>query len=415
MKYKFAIVAALTALLCVQVGAKDKQTYALSLQTFKTIETANRLVEEGDFPGAIEEVTERLGKRNSPFERAQLHFLLGSYYFQNNRPGEAIAEFALVLDSEGNMPEMLYKQALKVLIQLHMVNDQFDKARDYASRLQAADEIAADDLALIAQVYYKTSDWPAALDFATRALAMTDEAQQKPDENLLLLINATHFEMDAMANMLPVLERLIKHYPKPGYVLYMASIYGQLGEQDKQLVLMESLFENGDITEEAQLRNLASLYLAENVPYKSAVLMEAALKDGRIEGTKRNYQMLSQAWQLAAEPEHALLAIGEAAKLSDDGKLYLDKAYLHYSRGQWQNTVDALSMALDKGLEEEKEKGDAWLLLGMAQLNLKRFEQALEACQNASRFEESREMADSWYTYISGERDKYLAMGGVLP
>ncbi|MFT4938381.1 MAG: tetratricopeptide (TPR) repeat protein [Paraglaciecola sp.] len=402
-----AVILAIILLIPHSIDAKERKTHAMSLTVFKVIEEANLLVEEGDTTQAIEIIQLAIKKRTSKYEKAQLYTLLGSIYYRNSDEANAFSSFARVLESAGGMPLMLHQQTLKTLSQLSMVKEDYESARGYCVQLI---EISEDknqlDYALLTQANYKLEDWEQALIAAAAGLDVATQQQKAPDENLLLLLNAVHYEMKAMSKMVGVLELLIKHYPKKTYILYLASVYGQLDQLDKQTVVMESLYEDGRIKEGSQLRNLASLYMSEKVPYKSALLLEKAIKEGVLDANKQNYEMLSQAWQLAAHKDESIRALAEAAKLSDNGKNYLKKAYLHFDDSNWAESEKALYQAFDKGLKENFE-GEAWLLLGMTRFNMKDFDEAIEACEKAKKFKKSTKFAVQWIRYISTEKDKY--------
>ena len=389
------------------VDAKDRRTYAMSLKVFKVIQEANLLAEEGDTTKAIETIQIAIKKRTSKYEKAQLNTLLGSIYYRNSDEVSAFASFAQVLESVGGMPLMLHQQTLKTLSQLSMVKEDYEKARDYSVQLiEISEEKNQLDYVLLTQAYYKLQDWEQSLIAAVAGIDIATQQKKLPDENLLLLLNAVHYEMKDLGQMVGVLELLIKHYPKQTYILYLASVYGQLDQLDKQTVLMESLYEDGRLKNASQLRNLVSLYMAEKVPYKGAVILEKAIKEGDLKVDRRNYELLSQAWQLAAHRDKSISALAEAARLSDDGRNYLKKAYLHFDGAKWAESEESLYQALDKGLADDFE-GQAWLLLGMTRFNMKHFDKAIEACEKAKKFKKSTKFAVQWITYISTEQDKF--------
>ncbi len=408
MKLNVVLILLLLALLTsLGVNSKDKKTYAMSLAVFKYIEHANKLVEEGNTPEAIEVINGGLKRRSSKYEKAQLHTLLGSIYYRNSEEEKAYLSFARVLESAGGMPVMMHKQTLKTLAQLSMVKEDYQKAKEYCEQLiEISEEKDQLEYALLAQAYYKLEEWQNALRAALAGLEAANQLQKTPDENLLLLLNAVHYEMKELSEMAGVLELLIKHYPKQTYILYLASVYGQLDQLNKQTVLMESLYEDGRITEGSQLRNLASLYMSEKVPYKGALILEKAIKEGVLEKNQRNFEMLSQAWRLAAHKQESIDALAEAAKHSTDGKNYLKKAYLHFDGAQWIEAEKSILQSLDKGLEEEF-KGEAWLLLGMTRFNMKQFDKAVEACEIAKTFSKSTKLAGQWISYITTEKNKF--------
>jgi tetratricopeptide (TPR) repeat protein len=395
--------------------AEAKRSYAISIFVFKEMEKANLLVEQKEFSEALLGLSDLLERRSSKYEKAQIHSLMGSIYYRNSDLQNAISSFIKVLDSAGDMPVTLHAQTLKTLTQLNLVTENFQEARVYGEQLVeiAGEALKPVDFALLAQANYKLEDWDRALKAALAGREMYVAMQKIPEQNLLLLLNAIYFELGQLDNMRGVLEELIKHYPKKSYVLYLASVYAQLERLDKQTVLMESLYEDGQIVEGSQLRNLASLYLSENTPYKGAIVLEKALEKGQLKSTASNLALLAQAWRLAAEREKAIVTLSQAAKISDNGDNYLQKAYLHFEMAQWKDAVNTLRLGIEKGLSE-KLTGEAWLLMGMAHFKLKEYRKAIEACEQVEDHETAYKNAQSWISYISSEERKVESMREIL-
>ncbi len=392
-----------------------EKSYAISLKVFKAMEKANLLVEEKEYSEALLILAQLIKKRSSKYEKAQIYSLMGSIHYRKNDLNSAIDSFEQVLDSAGDMPLSLSIQTLKTLAQLNLVLENFGQARYFCEQIieTAGETIKPIDYTLLAQANYKLEDWNKALDAATKGRELSLQMQITPKENLLLLLNAIHFELGQMDDMRGVLEELIKYYPKTSYMLYLASVYGQLDRLDKQTVLMESLYEDGRIIAGSQLRNLASLYLSEKNPYKGAMVLEKALEKGQLEATASNFEMLAQAWRYAAEREKAISTLDQAAKLSQNGDNYLQKAYLHFDMAQWKDAEKTLTLGFEKGLSEKLE-GEAWLLMGMARFKMKEYKKAIEACEQAKNYEKSIKHAQSWISYIASEQRKVESMQQVL-
>ena len=107
------------------------------------------------------------------------------------------------------------------------------------------------------------------------------------------------------------------------------------------------------------------------------------------------------------------LADNQAAQQSVDGQLEqieaMEKAYLHFDMAQWVEARQALMASLDKGLEQ-RQTGEAWLLLGMTRFQLQQYNRATEACEKATQFEKSRRHAEQWIAYIAREKEKRDSM-----
>jgi len=392
-----------------------EKSYAISLRIFKELEDAYELIELEQHQEAITILNDLLEKRMSEYEQAQVYSLLGSIYYKDEDIPSAISSFTKVLDAQGNMPLTLHVQTLKTLAQLNLITENYQQAREYCETVIqiAGDKLKPIDYTLLAQANYKLELWQNALDAALGGRELFITMQQIPDENLLVLINAIHFELGNLNDMTGILEELIKHYPKTNYILYLASIYGQLDRLDKQTVLMESLYEDGRITDAAQLRNLASLYMSERTPYKGAMVLETGLNDGVLEANARNFEMLAQAWRFAAEREKAIASLNEAAKRSDNGDNYLHKAYLHFDMAQWKSAASTLTEGFKQGFSENLQ-GEAWLLMGMTRFKMKQYEKAIEACEEAKNYEKYSKNAGQWISYIAGEKQKMESMQQVL-
>lgn len=396
--------------------AAQKKSYAMSKKVFIEIEKVNELLDQDKYIDANAQLIKLLKRRLSKYEKAQVSYMLGSIAFQQGDPQQALKSFKKVLTAEGDIPELLYIRTLKTLAQLSLIQEELTEAKVYALKLIDAnsEKPLADNYALLAQVHYRLDDYPATIDSINTSLNITRKNNKKLKENELLLLNSAYFEMKSYQDMLPTLEELIKLYPKPMYMLYLASIYGQLEEVNKQTVLMESLYENGDLKKSVQLINLANLYLSEKVPFKAATLLEKSINNGIVDRSIRNFEMLSQAWMLAGDSQKSIKALELAAKQSDDGKLYFKKAYLHYNIGEWSNAENSVSQALDKGLDNEKDIGEAWILVGMVRFNMQQFDSAIVACEKALNISTSREFALSWIKYIKSEQTKYEYMVEAL-
>ncbi len=114
--------------------------------------------------------------------------------------------------------------------------------------------------------------------------------------------------------------------------------------------------------------------------------------------------MLSQAWSQAREFRKAIESLGEAAERSEEGHLYLRMARYSMQINDWAGARVAASKALEKGGLEDKDKGQAWLVVGSAAAEAKDYDAAIEAFGKARSYENTRSIAGSWLQYVETER-----------
>jgi len=398
------------ALLAAPSFAAKKKTFALSKRVYKSLEQVNLMFEEEDYQGALLLLDPILEKKRSPYETAQVWYMKGNAFYQLSKLTEAAEAFEKVVVDPENIPELLRQGTLRTLSQLNLGLERLDKAEEFAKRLITETTQPEVDYALYAQIQYRNADYKAAQKSIEYAIESYKQKQKTPKENTLLLQNAIYFELQQHTLMLSTLEQLVKYYPKPTYLLYMSSVYGQLGDTKNQTILMETLYEDDQLKKDSQFINLASLYIAEKVPVKGAQVLAKAMEEQLIDKNQRNLELLSQAWFMASEYGNAIDVLGQAAALSDQGDLYLRQAYLYFDHYQWQPANQAVANALDKGFEDKAKEGESYLLKAMILFNLEKFDQAIKTCQKAGRYKKTKKLASQWIKYISSEKDKYEKM-----
>jgi tetratricopeptide (TPR) repeat protein len=201
--------------------------------------------------------------------------------------------------------------------------------------------------------------------------------------------------------MIDVVKELVRYYPKDTYILTLAGIYSELGDTKKQLALTEVLYEKKFLTSSSHITNLANLYLLHGLPYKAAVVLEKEMGEEIVDSNERNLRLLSQAWYQAREDEKAIPPLERAAKLSDDGSLYVRLAQAHINLENWKEAAEAVQKGIRLG--GLKRSDTANIMLGMALFNQKRLEQARRAFEAASRDDRSKRAATQWIAYVDSE------------
>ena len=120
-----------------------------------------------------------------------------------------------------------------------------------------------------------------------------------------------------------------------------------------------------------------------------------------VDATERNLRLLSQAWYQAREDQKAIPPLERAAKLSDDGELYVRLGQAHINLEHWSDAATAIQQGLKLG--GLKRIDTANIMLGMALFNMKRLEQARRAFSIAAGDNRSKRAATQWIAYVDSE------------
>jgi tetratricopeptide (TPR) repeat protein len=393
---------------------KTKETVAMSQQVYEQLAAIQEMIEAKAYASAQRAIEELKGRKGlSDYERAQLYNINGYSYYLQERYRDAIAAYDQVLATPG-LPEALLLSTLKTKAQLHFTEEDYESALKVVRQLLAAiPEPSPDVLMIEGQALFQLGRYDEALVPIKSAIDMYRDQGQKPKENWLLLLRVIYFEQKEYELMIGVVKELIAYYPKDTYVLTLAGIYSELGDTKKQLALTEVLYEKGMLNTASHITNLANLYLLHGLPYKAASVLEKEMNANIVDANERNLRLLSQAWYQAREDEKAIPPLERAARMSNDGELYIRLAQAHLNLENWSEAASAVEQGLKAG--GLKRNDTANIMLGMALFNQKRLEQARRAFERAATDSRSQRAASQWIAYVDSELKRRDLMNQALP
>ena len=384
---------------------KSKKVPAMHNRVYAQLARAQKLADEGDkIEGfaVLEDVKDRIDQLNS-YERAMLFNFFGFMYYGNDDIDNAVESFEQVIAQEA-IPETLFQSTLYSLAQLSMQKQAFDQAISYLRQWQSMQSkpLVANQHIVFAQAYYQNKEFQRALEHITSAITLSKAENVQPKENWLILQRASYYELKQPRKVTLVLETMVKLYQKPQYWLQLAAMYGEIGEEAKQLATMEAAWQAGYVTKETDISMLAQLYLFNQLPYKAAFLLEEAIESGQLVANEKRIQLIAQAYINAKEDEKAIPVLQKGAELSDDGKFDEQLAQAYLNMEKWRDTIEAAKRAVSRG--NLANEGNMYLAQGMAHYNLQEFSESLTAFDLAKGYSSSTKTASQWLAYVSKEK-----------
>jgi tetratricopeptide (TPR) repeat protein len=276
--------------------------------------------------------------------------------------------------------------------------------------ISKADNPGADPHIFMCQVYYQMEDYPSATRQCEQGIQVAKERNVPTKEQWWGLLNFLYYEQENWPKTLETLEVLVKRFPKAEYWRRLAGIHGQIGNDKESLWSYEAADVGGYLERQTDYTNYAGLLMQAEVPFRAARVLERGFEKEVIERDDRNLQSLGQAWQLSQEVDKAIPVFLEAAKISDDGKIYERLASLYLDNDQFKECVTAADGALDKGGLRNKQS--MYVVRGMCQYNMDDMSKARESfvtCRNESRRAEddtNRRICQQWVTHIDRELER---------
>ena len=236
------------------------------------------------------------------------------------------------------------------IAQLSFVVESYQDALDYMELwISKADNPGPEPRIFMGQVYYQMKDYPNAFTQIQNGIRIAQERGTKVKENWWALVAFLFYEKEDFQGYTDTMKILVRDFPKRDYWIRLAGIYGQEGQERLQLNTLQAAYAGDYFETETDFTNLAGLLMQREAPYKAAKILRDGLDREIVKRSDRNLQSYGQAWQLAQEVDEAIPVFEEAAKLSDDGKIYERLAYLYMEDDQYKQCVTSAQGALDKG------------------------------------------------------------------
>lgn len=397
-----------------EAAEKTRKVPAMRENVFKKLGKVQEAADAENWNAALAALRDmEAGKdKYNAYETAQMYFFYGFVYYSMERYKDAINAYKKVL-AQGvqNIPVGVELNTYKTIAQLYFVTENYDQALSYLNKwFKASETIGADDYALRGQVYYQKGDEAGALKDINKAVSMYEKDGKVPKESWLSLQRFLYYEKNDYKKVTSILEKLVKHYPKGEYYKQLAAMYGELKREKDQLHMMEAAYLAGALQKEKELLNMAYLFMGNDVPYKGAKVIDKGIKEKKIERTSKNLETLAQAYQMAQELQKSIPELEAAAQLSDKGELYSRLAGIYLDLDKNKQAIAMGSKALKKG--NLKRPDQLYIVLGMANANLKQYDAALSNLKKALKDERSKKFAEQWIAFVEGEkrREEQLAM-----
>lgn len=340
----------------------------------------------------------------SSYEKSQVWNFLGYVYYSRDRFRDAINAYNKVI-AEPETDEQLKTNTRYTVAQLYFMLEDYANAAKYLEQwMRESDAVGVDGKVLLAQAYYQLNRKNDALRYVEQAIGEWEKNGKTPKENWWGLQRVIYYEKKDYRQVVAILKKMIKHYPKYSYWRQLGGMYGELDQDLNQLVAMEVSYLVGNLNKEQELRGLASLFIGAEAPYLAAKVLDKGVKDGVVAANVKNLEMLGQAWQLAQESKRALTVFEKASSLSDKGEISARLASVYLDLGEDGKAVRSARTALNKG--GLKRSDLAYMVLGSAQLNLHCYADARRAFVEAAKDQRSARYANQWIEYADREGDR---------
>jgi len=397
--------------------AKTKVIEPLNASVAKGLLEASELNDAGDLTGMIkilDKLMEDYDDYNTTSKANIWQTYAYVYYQQENLPKAIDAYKKLIaIPQVGEKSEALYVGALYSIAQMYFLQEDYQNGvNSLENWFAVTPEPGANAWVLLGQGYYQLENYDKALPAILTAIDINEKEGKEVKENWYLLVRAMYYLKEDYKSTMDVIKILVQKFPKQQYYSQMAAMYGELGESFNQFSTMLAM-NDGDLTvSDSDYVILAQFLMQNENPYKAGLVLQEGLDKGVVEPKETTLKLLSNAWVLSREDEKAIDALSKAAKISDTGDVYQSLSSIYMNVEKWTEALDAINNAFKVG--DLKREDQAYIVKGMVLYNLKRFDEARTAFEQARKDDRSRNTAAQWLKYVKSEKDRDAEMKKAL-
>jgi len=391
---------------------ETRRTPALRNSVYEKLAEAQTAAEAKDLATAQAVLDEMLDSRGrdelNSYELANVYNLYAFLHYAREDFVKARQAYENVV-AQPDIPLAMEINTRYTIAQLYFVQEEWQKGVEALLRwFEMTENPSAESYVLLSQGYYQQKDYARALQNVETAMDMYGDAGKVPKEQWYNLARFLYTERGDFDSALQVVRDLVTFYPKKDYWVQLGYMYSEKNNEKRQLAAMETAYVQDLLDRDAELRNLASLYLAQGVPYKGAKVIDAGLEAEIVEDSSKNYELMAGAWRQAQEIDRAIPAMEIAAQKSDSGDLYARLGSIYLDAEEYGKAIEAINKGLERG--GVKRADTAQLVLGMAYFNQKQYERARQAFRAAGRDKRSEQYARQWIRYMDSEIERQQKM-----
>jgi tetratricopeptide (TPR) repeat protein len=305
------------------------------------------------------------------FDAFKIHDFRAFAEFKLRKYKEAQADYEAALAARKYTPEETARTT-RLLFRVAAQNQQYAKAIEYGKQVSDSPSVTPDDLNIMAQLYYLQRDCKNTVAWADKALAASKKAGEAPKENTYQFKLQCASDAGDTAGMESPLVDLIKLTHKTTYWNSLLRLERQDERDDHNLLMIyRVMYDTNSMNADTDYIEMAQLLGDAALPGEAAAALNKAMSSGIVKDEhKERTTRLLDALQARADSDRRGLPRQEVeSNESSVGDLGVKLGEVYYGFEDYQQSVEAITQGLRKGLVTQQD--DAYVYLGLAQLKLK--------------------------------------------
>ena len=186
---------------------------------------------------------------------------------------------------------------------------------------------------------------------------------------------------------------------KKKYWNQVSALYFAKEFEVDSLSALELAYENDTLNKESDYLLLAKYYLYQKSPLKSVLVINDGIKKNLIKENEENLKLLSSSYFYSRDLENGIKILVKAEKISDDPELSFRLGTYAFDSEKYELAISSFKIAKDRGWNDIP--GRIELITGISYFELDKVEEARSNLILATNFEDTKDTAEGWLSYIS--------------
>ncbi len=391
---------------------KSKSISASSAKVYRGLVSSAEKVEEKKYNEAINILKGLLASAESDFDKATLNYNLGGIVYQKttetdknaNVIAKVLPYFEKALKFGRDHFPYERAQALKVTVaQLLYFSDRKKEAlvilKDWTTTANKDNELAYLMLSIIYLDEERHKESLCAAYYAAKT-------STRPNKSHLEILAINHNRLKSLSGTATILKKAIEYFPKEKrFWLNLANIYFQREKTSDALAVMETIYLQNKLKDSGEYSLLSSLYYGNDIPFRSAEVIEEGLNKKRIKETPEQWRRAAQMYHYSNELDKAIKAYIRTAELSSKADDYLKVAELYTDDRKWGNALKFFNKVIGLGGLDNKDIASAYFRKGYVLFNMGSCSSAQKALSQSAKYKAYRVESVQLSDYIQYKID----------
>lgn len=290
------------------------------------------------------------------YEKATIHQMRGSAYYELDQYGPAIQAFEDAISSGGLLPKESSNLRVNIAQLLIANGEPARGAQMLEDWNRAGGVLSPKHIEYLWQAWSQAENYSRALPWAQKWFEAASPKERKHFD----LLNFMYNNLNMPAKQADIVKQMITRWPEDKNLWQVwKSLLANGGREKESFEVTKMLYLGGALDKQQEFETVVQYYGYYDMPYQAAKILERELNAGTISETPEKLVQLSDLFRQAREYKLAIPALEKAAQTANRDKLYADLGEAYYKENQCAKAETAFKKAMQLGYDQ----GKSWMLI----------------------------------------------------